>query len=385
MIRQHFFFGLGTLSILLASCATPNSTVAVSTPEDDEIYLSKNERFITDPAPMSSSAPMGEEDYYTIPEESPLVDRQEEEGIVENRNWNDFNTSSGMMMSWNPWLGWHMSSGPMFNRYTSWSPWGNPFYDPFNQHGFGGWNNWNNSAFGWDTWGVMCPFGMNQWGMQPYGMYGNPWMGWNQWGGNAWAGNGWGGNGWGGNSWGGNAWAGNNPQMEGNGGGSVNMHRNPVATGSFVNSSFNNVEPRVRNKPVGVSGSNATDRPTIGGTQRERSPSGSSSPNTSPSRSSNEYDYFDGNSTRQPSTRPSNSNPSRGTQTPATQPASRDSNSPTRQVAPSSPSRTAPRTVAPSTSPSRDRSPSVSPSPSRGSGTSPSRSGGGTTGGSRRR
>jgi hypothetical protein len=396
MVRSLFFPSIIALFGLLASCSTPTSTVAVSTAEDDEIYWSRNERFITDPtsAPVSDAALMPEEDYYTVPEESPLVDRERsDDGIVNGNSWNTFNSGGGMMMSWNPWMGWHMSYGPMYNRFTSWSPWGNPFYDPFNPYGFGGWNSpnmgwgwnsWNNPYYAWDTWGVMCPYGFNTWN--------NPWA-------NPWA-NPWGGNAWGGNAWGGNVWAGNNFTGDVNGGGLSNMHRNPLSTGSFVNSSFNNTEPRIRMKPLGTGGGSSSDRPTSTQTSRGRAPSAisGSSPST-PDRMREEEDYFNGGNARTPSTSPSNStNPFRSSQPAATQPGTRDTDSREREI---SPSRTTPRTVTPSPSrgsertpsvtpsPSRsmDRSPSVSPSPSRSSGgSSPSRSGGGSapSGGRRR-
>lgn len=181
------------MMMIMASCSSTRTTSTAGY-EDDEIYYRRGDTFITEvpPARSSSSAEVPEDDYYT-PSQS---------GGVTNNYYGDvyYNNSPGgfggnfqvrprWVMTWNPWIGWHMSYN--FGMGNCWGNQWNTFYDPYYSWGMNagmGMNSWGNPM--WNN--PYCTMGgMGYW--NPYGYWNNPYSpGWGWYNSPWWGTGGWG-------------------------------------------------------------------------------------------------------------------------------------------------------------------------------------------------
>ncbi len=342
-----FHLALLTIIALSTACNSSKSTTGSTFYEDDEVYYTPGETFITDVSNFTSSTPSTsqsspppvsdpypEEDYYT---------ENSGDGSTVNNYYGDvyqdvnggFNTGWGSpraRLAWSPLFGWSMSYGvgwgydPFF-----YDPF---FYDPWAFNNGWGYNyGWGfNNGWGNPYWGGY--YGYSAWN-RPYGV----WGGW-----------------------------GNSFVDNGNSNGIIYGHRPSFSTNSVSNSSYgsgtifsgrNNFIRPASGNPASTVGSG---KPSSGAVPRD--PERSTSPSTTkPSR---------GNQTTRPADvdTPGNVNPRPG----RTEPNRNPSVEPERGNGRTAPERSSP--------PSRNGGGSIDRGNSGGS-SSPSRSGGGSSGGSR--
>lgn len=254
---KKFLLLFGLSSALFSSCTQQRYATGTSSYENDEVYLTSDDTYISDFAIVDNepeqngqtTAPADyvdpnsiDDDYYgeqsteSVQEEyysdGSMINNyygdvyQDQSGFGQNNSFGYYNNSwnnwgSNSMLIWNPYSGWRLrynwgyGYGCFGGFYNNPWGWNTPWYDPW----FGNsWcsNNWN-SGFGiYDPWGWNSPYYCG-----------------NFWGNNNWYGN----NYWNNNNWNNNGWTNN----DGSGGGGIVFGPRPtISVGSSINSSYDN-------------------------------------------------------------------------------------------------------------------------------------------------
>jgi hypothetical protein len=197
MKSSHLFLIISGL-FLLASCGPQRYAVAPGV-EDDDLYYSPGDTYITDYGAVSddsadngaAEAADGDYDYYDPNAPQQNIPSFGNRSI--NPRMNQFNQPRFSLGLWSAWNRPGMNMGMGFNNpmpssyfygYSAFgSPmWNDPWMSPWGMNCYGngmGFNSWN-SPWGWnDPWGWNYPFAANNgwgwnngWGMNPWN---NPW------------------------------------------------------------------------------------------------------------------------------------------------------------------------------------------------------------------